>query len=154
MANQGVAPPDFTSAVGMVRLNIGDTDPTNVSAGEGEYVFFSDAEISAFIAQRGGNPLRASASIIRRIAGSQALLLKKFTSADLAVDGPAITAALLKSADAMEAEADADDARAGEEAFVIVPTGGIPWEAWRARGQEHLLPEHADSQARLLGWVP
>lgn len=141
MANQGVAPPNFETPVGVVRLNVGDTDPKNISGGMGEYAFFSDAEITAFIAQRGGSPLRAAASIIRRIAGSQALLLKKFTSADLAVDGPAITAALLKSADAIEKEADADDQRTGEEAFLIVPTGGPAWETYLVRRQEHLAEE-------------
>ena len=42
MANTGVAPPNFTTDVGKVRVLLGDTDPTNVAAGSGTYMYFSD----------------------------------------------------------------------------------------------------------------
>ena len=37
MANTGVAPVDLGSNVGKVRVLLGDTDPTNIVAGEGVY---------------------------------------------------------------------------------------------------------------------
>jgi hypothetical protein len=53
-ANQGVAPPDFTTAVGQVRLLIGDTDPVvDEGALVGTYVFYSDAEIAGLLALYG-----------------------------------------------------------------------------------------------------
>lgn len=103
MANQGVAPPDFTTAVGQVRLLIGDTDPVvDDGAVLGSYVFYSDAEIAALLGIYGPDPRRTAAAMLRTIAMTPALLLKKFQSADVAVDGPAVADSLLAIAAALE----------------------------------------------------
>lgn len=132
LPNEGAVPVDFASPVGRVRLLIGDTDADpltlDATSGTGTYVFFSDAEIEAFLTTRGGNTNRAAATILRAIAASQALKLKKWSSADLLVDGSAIANSLLAAARAFEQEADASDVAAGGEATFVRRTGGFAWE--------------------------
>lgn len=108
--NEGVAPPDFTSTTGQFRALLGDTDAVNIISGIGEYVWFSDAEIVAFLGMYSDNPKRAAARALLTIAGSQALLLKKWSADDLHVDGAAIAEALRKMAKDLQDEADAGDA--------------------------------------------
>ena len=129
MPNTGRAPADFESPVGRFRLLIGDTDPTEVQNESGTYVFYSDDEITALIDMAGGSYRKAAIQSLRLIAGSQAMLLKKFTSADLSVDGPAISDALRAVAKDLENELIGD--AAGEIGTFAVPTGGISWSARR-----------------------
>lgn len=124
MANAGVAPTDLTSNVGLVRLFVGDTDPTSVSGGMGEYLWYSDAEVTAFLGQYGDDPRRVAIRILRNVAISQSLILKKWTSADLSVDGPAITEQLLKAAKDLEDEAAAELVNGTADIFDIVQVGG------------------------------
>jgi len=109
MANEGVAPPDFTTDVGKVRVLLGDTDPTEVSMGEGIYMYFSDDEIAAFLTMYGDNVKLAAARCLETIAGSQALLLKSWTSDDLSVNGDRIAESLRKLASQLREEALADE---------------------------------------------
>lgn len=108
--NEGVAPPDFASTTGQFRALIGDTDAVNIVAGVGEYVWFGDDEIAAFLGMYADSPKRAAARALLTIAGSQALLLKKWSADDLHVDGAAIAEALRKMAKDLQDEADAGDA--------------------------------------------
>lgn len=110
MTNEGVAPPNFSNTTGQFRALIGDTDAINVALGVGEYVWFSDSEIGAFLGLYSDNPKRAAARALLTIAGSQALLLKKWSADDLSVDGAAIAEALRKQAKDLQDEADAGDA--------------------------------------------
>jgi hypothetical protein len=143
VANRGVADVDFTTPVGEVRLLIGDTDVKDGSQdatdGTGEFVFFGDTEIQAFIRLHGGSR-QAAAAILRAIAASTALKLKKWSSADLAVDGPAIANSLLKAADALEAGANADIAAASADFTKVVPVGGHSKAADLARADGALWP--------------
>jgi hypothetical protein len=125
MINEGVAPPDLTSAVGQVRLALGDTDPTDVAAGVGSYYWFSDEEITALIAMNGTNtdPRLTAVYILRIIAVTPALILKKWSSADLNVDGPAITSAILRAAAAIEAGVLTNAQLLLSEYVNVVPTG-------------------------------
>lgn len=109
MANTGVAPPDFTTDVGKVRALLGDTDPTDVSAGVGTYMYFSDDEIGAFLTMYGDNEKLAAARCLETIAGSQALLLKSWSSDDLTVNGDKIAEALRKLAAQLREEALVDE---------------------------------------------
>lgn len=113
MPNRGIAPIDPTSPVGQVRLLLGDTDATNLANDQGEYLYYSDTEITGLLAMYGDNPKRTAARALRTIAASQTLLLKKFTSADVAVDMPAAAKELRLLADALEKEANDGDDRAG-----------------------------------------
>jgi hypothetical protein len=105
MANTGVAPVNLSSDVGKVRVLIGDTDPTNVSAGSGTYLYFSDAEITAILGMYDNSPKLSAARALETIAGSQALLLKSWSSDDLSVRGDAIAKELREIAKQLRAEA-------------------------------------------------
>jgi len=109
MANTGVAPPNFTTDVGKVRALLGDTDPTDVSAGVGTYMYFSDDEIGAFLTMYGDNEKLAAARCLETIAGSQALLLKSWSSDDLTVNGDRIAESLRKLAAQLREEAIQDE---------------------------------------------
>lgn len=109
MANEGVAPPDYTTDVGKVRVLLGDTNPTDISLGEGTYLYFSDDEINAFLTMYGDNVKLAAARCLETIASSQALLLKSWSSDDLTVNGDRITESLRKLAAQLREEALVDE---------------------------------------------
>lgn len=110
MANTGAAPPDYSTDVGKVRALLGDTDPSNVSGGEGDYLYFGDDEIAAFLTMYGDNVKLAAARCMETIASSQALLLKSWSSDDLSVNGDRIAESLRKIAAQLREEAIADEA--------------------------------------------
>lgn len=109
MANLGVAPVDLTTGTGLVRVLLGDTDATNVSGGVGEYLYFSDAELEAFLGLYDDTPKLAAARALETIAASQALLLKSWSTDDLSVRGDAIAESLRKLAQQLRDEAGASD---------------------------------------------
>jgi hypothetical protein len=49
MANFGVSPVDFDTDVGKVRVLLGDTEAENVESCVVEYMYFVDAEVTAFL---------------------------------------------------------------------------------------------------------
>ena len=85
-------------AISEVRVLIPDLDTTNQ--------IFTDAEITLFLSVAKGNDLRAAAFAVDAVATNEALLLKKLTTDDFHVDGPAAADALRKHAAALRAEAD------------------------------------------------
>jgi hypothetical protein len=105
MANTGVAPVDLGSNIGRVRVLLGDTDPTNIVNNVGEYLFFSDAEIESILTMYEDNPKLAAARALETIAGSQALLLKSWSTDDLSVRGDQIAKELREVAKQLRAEA-------------------------------------------------
>lgn len=120
MANLGVAPVDLGSNIGRVRVLLGDTDPTNVANNVGEYLFFSDAEIESILGMYSDSPQLAAARCLDTIAGSQALLLKSWSSDDLTVNGDRIAKELRELAKQLREEAMQAE---GSEAFEIVAFG-------------------------------
>lgn len=117
MANNGLYPADFDSAVGQVRLLIGDTDPLTHSGAQGNYRYFSDAEIEGYLLLCGDEPRLAAARAFETIAASQALLLKSWSADDLSVRGDAIAESLRKLAKQLRDEVAAADS---SEFFEIV----------------------------------
>jgi hypothetical protein len=118
MANTGVAPVDLGSNIGRVRVLLGDTDPTNVVNNVGEYLFFSDSEIESILTMYSDSPKLAAARCLETIAGSQALLLKSWSSDDLTVNGDKIAKELRETAKQLRSEALASES---SEAFEIIP---------------------------------
>jgi hypothetical protein len=111
--NVGATPPDYSTLVGQVRAVIGDTDSVDLIppvAGQGEYLWYGDAAITGLLTVYGENPKRAAAQALRTVASSQALILKKFSTDDLTVDGPAIAEALRKLAKDLDDQANGDEA--------------------------------------------
>lgn len=148
--NQGVVPVDYSTPVGQFRALIGDTDAVALvppAAGQGSYVWFGDDEIGAFLSLYSDNPKRAAARALLTIAGSQALLLKKWSSDDLSVDGAAIAEALRKQAKDLQDEANNDAANVDIFGISHFPSNdGIIPELTAARwgrgldGEWHLVP--------------
>ena len=127
MANTGVAPPDFSTSVGKVRVLLGDTDPTSVAAGSGTYLFFSDTELTALLGMYDDNVKLTAARCMETIAGSQALLLKAWSSDDLTVNGDRIAKELRELAKQLRAEALADES---SDAFNVIPFPVTELETW------------------------
>jgi hypothetical protein len=105
MANSGVSPVNFSSDTGKVRVLLGDTEAENVVDGVGDYMYFGDDEIGAFLTMYGENVKLASARAMETIASSQALLLKSWSSDDLSVNGDKIAESLRKLAAQLREEA-------------------------------------------------
>ena len=137
--NIGIAPPDFTTLAGKVRVLVGDTEPAPLEApvtGLGQYAWYSDAELEALGEMNGGNPKRVAIWVLSQVSLSQALLLKKWVSEDLQVDGPAITRGIEGTLKRLSAEVDKEDTLGGEAEFfgVYSPVGShrylFPPTAW------------------------
>ena len=96
---------DLTTDVGKVRLLIDDRDVSNL--------FFSDAEISAYLEMSEGIR-RAAADALDTMASDQAFVLKQVSLLDISTNGPSVAAALREHADRLRKEADAADAGEGE----------------------------------------
>lgn len=132
--NSGASPIDSATPVGQVRLLTSDTDAENVVGGVGEYMWMSDSEIEGHIALH-GSPQRAAIFILRMVAMTPAMQYKKWSSADLTVDGPAITSALRALIADIEKSLDADAASEVADLIGVVPTGA-------SVSQPALLPRH------------
>ena len=127
MANTGVTPADFSTSVGKVRVLLGDTDPTDVSGGVGTYLFFSDDELTALLGMYDDNAKLTAARCMETIAGSQALLLKAWSSDDLTVNGDRIAKELREIAKQLRAEAIANES---SDSFNIIPFPVTELETW------------------------
>lgn len=150
MANQGVAPPNFSTAVGQVRLLLGDTNPTGVLNGQGEYLWYSDAEIEALLPLYQSSPKRTAIYIWRLIAMTPAMQLKKWSSADLSVDGAAITRAIRETIRDIERSLDEEAAEEVSDIFSIVPTGApLLQPALRVRDPLQYRGEETDPSVPL-----
>lgn len=114
--------------INYVRLLIGDNYDDGIR-------LLSDDEINSVI---GREPTlkRAAASLLEIIATSDALTSKKITTQDLAVDGPALAAAMFKQAANLRAQSD-DDA-IGDDGIALEDYRE-PW--WFLRGPEMTEPE-------------
>lgn len=167
MVNQGVTPPNFATPVGQFRALLGDTDAIELVPpveGQGEYTWFSDAEVSAFLGLYADNPKRAAARALMTIAGSQALLLKKWSSDDLSVDGAAIAEALRKQAQGLIDEENKADAftdifaisKPGGSRGAVVPEGTLPAVGARVKWGRIATPGTATSVDPGTGpeWIP
>lgn len=141
MANLGAYPFNPATPVGKTRLLIGDTDPVlDQMAGQGEYLWYSDSELTALLGMFGENPARTASHVLRTIGLDEAMLLKKFSSADLTVDGPAIARTFFEAARNMDTLADRIDAGLdAEHSFGVVPTRGVSVEALITRDTADLL---------------
>lgn len=87
--NKGIAPLDPTSAVGQLRLLLGDLDYDGLEPleeGFGDYYNFSDAELEGFITAGGGSITRASGYAYLRLAAIAASGAISWRSDDLSVD--------------------------------------------------------------------
>lgn len=123
MANPGVAPPDFSTEIGQFRLLGNDTtyvalDPPVVD--QGDYTYWSDAEIQGYLDASPDSIYRALALAYRGLAAAAAMGAVSIADYDLKVDQRDLYKALLSIADGFDNQADLADIG---DAFEIVPTG-------------------------------
>jgi len=117
-----VTPPDYTTAVGQVRLLVPDVEqlgdlavPTNPVS----YIF-SDPQIQAFLTLYSNNVKRAAAQAKLVLATSEALINKVIKTDDLATDGAKLAQELRAQAQMLMAEADKDDLEDSYDTITIV----------------------------------
>jgi len=139
MANTGIAPLDPTTPVGQVRLLLGDTDPQNITFGQGTYLWYSDDELAALVALYNTSVFRTAVRILRNIAASESLKLKKWSSAQLAVDGAAITMGLTELANSIEADDRYGVMIEASEYVQVMATGGRDRYAEQARTNDEKM---------------
>ena len=135
--NVGVYPPDFNTLAGQVRVLVGDTDAAPLDppvTGQGEYAWYSDTEIDALGGLMDENPKRVAIWVLSQVIISEALILKKWKTDDLQVDGPAIANALEKTIARLSAEVE------GEQAGWFEIVGGVDFDLW-PHAEGSLYPE-------------
>lgn len=126
--NTGAAPINPNTLAGKVRVLIGDTDAKPLDppvSGQGEYAWYSDTELEVLGEMFADSPKRVAIWVLSQVAISDALLLKKWTSEDLAVDGPAIIRGIEATLKRLSKEADAEDDLGGDAEFFGI-YGGYP----------------------------
>jgi hypothetical protein len=118
--NIGAVPPVYDTLAGKVRVLVGDTTAAPLTApvtGQGQYAWYSDEELEVLGEMNGGNPKRVAIWVLSQVSISMAMLLKKWTSEDLQVDGPAITRGIENTLKRLSAEVDKEEAAGAEESF-------------------------------------
>lgn len=117
-----VSPPDYSTAIGQVRLLIPDTeqlgDPANPSA-DPAYIF-NDSQIQAFVSMYNNSIKRAAAQAKLVLATSEALINKVISTYDLKTDGAKLGAELRAQAQQLRAEAIEDEQEDANDTFTIV----------------------------------
>jgi hypothetical protein len=110
-----VTPPDYSTAIGQVRLLIPDTEQLGSPAA---YIF-SDPQIQAFLSLYSNNVKRAAAQAKSVLATSEALINKVIKTYDFQTDGAKLGAELRAQAADLRAEADRDDLDEASDTFLI-----------------------------------
>jgi hypothetical protein len=122
--NVGAHPVDVQTLAGKVRLLVGDTDPSPLVpevAGQGEYAWYSDTELEALGSLNGDSPKRTALWLLSMVAVNQALLLRKWTSEDLQVDGPAIAAGIEKTIARLSKDVEREEQEAASYFDLVAP---------------------------------
>ena len=117
-----VTPPDYTTAVGQVRLLIPDVEQLGDLANPvaaASYIF-SDPQIQAFLTLYSNNVKRAAAQAKLVLSTSEALINKVIKTDDLATDGAKLAQELRAQAQMLMAEADKDDTEDSYDSITIV----------------------------------
>lgn len=137
--NPGAVPLDPEDEIGQFRLLFGDTsyeeyDPA--APGQGNYKYFSDAEINALLIQGGGSTDRSMGFAFLQLAGAAAITAKSVKDFDLAINTEKRAAELrataqiwferADAADDLGGESDFFDVVGGEEDFDVIPEGLMP----------------------------
>lgn len=117
-----VTPPDYTTAIGQVRLLIPDTEqlgnPADLSAAVA--YLFNDSQVQAFLTLYSSNVKRAAAQAKLVLATSESLINKVIKTGDYTTDGAKLGAELRAQAADLRAEADKDSQEDSYDEFTIV----------------------------------
>ena len=127
-----ITPPDYSTAIGQVRLLIPDVEQlanTANMAADAAYLF-NDSQIQAFLTLYSSNVKRAAAQAKLVLATSEALINKVIRTADYTTDGAKLGAELRAQAIELKAEADKDDSEDSYEEIAIVSFDIKPDNSW------------------------
>jgi hypothetical protein len=123
MPNLGSIPVDFTTPLGLVRSHLGDVSyKATENAGEGDFNYFSDEELNAFLSVGEGSVNRATALAYLQWAAIAADEARIITDVDLKVDLIKRASLIADRAAYFNDKADAEDEAKAGDAFLIVPT--------------------------------
>jgi hypothetical protein len=111
-----VTPPDYSTAIGQVRLLIPDTE----QLGDTPSYLFSDPQIQAFLTLYSNNVKRAAAQAKLVLATSEALINKVIKTYDFQTDGAKLGAELRAQAAELRAEAEKDELDDSSDTFLVV----------------------------------
>ncbi len=128
MATPDVTPPDYTTAIGQVRLLVPDVEqlPSSVDPSADPSYLFNDSQIQALLSLYSNNIKRSAAQAKLILATSEALINKVIKTDDLSTDGAKLAAELRAQAAFLMSEADKDDTEDSYDSFTIVGNS----EAW------------------------
>jgi predicted ATPase len=118
-----VTPPDYSTAIGQVRLLIPDTE----QLGDTPAYLFSDPQVQAFLTLYSNNVKRAAAQAKLVLATSEALINKVIKTYDFQTDGAKLGAELRAQAAELRAEADRDDMDDASDTFLIA-NQAVKWD--------------------------
>jgi hypothetical protein len=127
-----ITPPDYSTAIGQVRLLVPDTEQLDNLANptaDASYLF-NDSQIQAFLTLYSNNVKRAAAQAKLVLATSEALINKVVRTADYTTDGAKLGAELRAQAADLRAEADKDDSEDSYEEIAIVSFTTKPDNSW------------------------
>tara|TARA_R110000764_G_C10860439_1_gene366514 strand:+ start:16 stop:417 length:402 start_codon:yes stop_codon:yes gene_type:complete len=117
-----VTPPDYSTAIGQVRLLIPDVEqldnPADATA-SAEYLF-NDSQIQAFVTMYASSIKRAAAQAKLVLATSEALINKVISTYDLKTDGAKLGAELREQAKQLREEAIEDEQEDANDTFTVV----------------------------------
>ena len=119
-------PPDYTTAIGQVRLLIPDTE----QLGDIPAYIFSDPQVQAFVSMYNGSIKRAAAQAKLVLATSEALINKVISTYDLKTDGAKLGAELRAQAEALRAEAIEDEQEDANDGFTVVGNSQAWTNSW------------------------
>lgn len=124
MAGIGAHPLDIDTPIGLLRANLGDVASTPLDppvAGKESYGWFSDQELTAFLALGRRSIARATGKAIMQLALSNGLAGRSVTTEDLSIDNQGRGATLREIAESWLKQADQEDALVrAEDSFVAV----------------------------------
>lgn len=143
MAHAGVSPLDPLTAVGQLRVNIGDTLSIALVppvSGQADYANFSDADLEALLALSGDSVYRATGSAYMRLAAEYSALGRSVKTDDLGLDTRGRGSDLLKIAQFWFERADVADQSEADDYFELVAPSFTPI-SFSVEGQ---IPEWVD----------
>lgn len=127
MTNRGVAPLLPDTEVGQLRALVGDVEYTPFDPpdpGFGQYQYFADVELAAFIRAADGSLLRAEGLALHGIAKQLTILAVDVQTDDLRSRTIEKAKLMRELANDKIAQADTEDEKAVADIFEIVPFGG------------------------------
>jgi hypothetical protein len=125
-------PPDYSTAIGQVRLLVPDVEQLSDTANPAADAsfLFNDSQITALLALYSNNIKRSAAQAKLILATSEALINKVIRTADYTTDGAKLGAELRAQAADLRAEADKDDSEDSYEEISIVSFTTKPDNSW------------------------